>query len=199
MKEKIRCPWVDIKKPDYADYHDREWGVPLYEDRTIFEFLTLESAQAGLSWYTVLRKRENYRKAFANFDPKKVASFTAEKIERLLEDPGIIRNRLKVSSAITNAKLFLGVAKEFGTFSNYIWNFVNNKPIVNVLRTLSDYKATSPESDKLSADLKKRGFKFLGSTVCYAHMQATGLVNDHSIDCFRRREIIKSYRKGPVR
>ncbi|MHC1739033.1 MAG: DNA-3-methyladenine glycosylase I [Ignavibacteriaceae bacterium] len=195
MKEKIRCPWVDLTKPDYTDYHDREWGLPIYDDRTIFEFLTLESAQAGLSWYTVLRKRANYRKAFANFEAKKVAKFSAEKVEKLLEDPGIIRNRLKISSAVTNAKLFLEIAKEFGSFSDYIWNFVNNKPIVNILRTISDYKATSPESDKLSADMKKRGFKFLGSTVCYAHMQATGLVNDHSIDCFRRDEIIKSYSK----
>lgn len=195
MKEKIRCPWVDIKKPDYKDYHDREWGVPVYDDRIIFEFLTLESAQAGLSWYTVLRKRENYRRAFANFEARKVARFSAEKIEKLLEDPGIIRNRMKVTSAVNNAKLFLEVVKEFGSFSQYIWNFVDNKPIVNILRTISDYRATSPESDKLSTDLKKRGFKFLGSTVCYAHMQATGLVNDHSIDCFRRNEIVKSYSK----
>ena len=195
MKKMFRCPWVDLTKPDYTDYHDREWGVPVFDDQTIFEFLTLESAQAGLSWYTVLRKRENYRKAFAGFDPKKVAKFSTEKIEKLLENPGIIRNRLKVTSAVHNARLFLEIVREFGSFSDYIWNFVDKKPIVNIVRKISDYKATSPESDKLSADLKKRGFKFLGSTVCYAHMQATGLVNDHSIDCFRRNEIIKSYTK----
>jgi DNA-3-methyladenine glycosylase I len=185
-----RCPWVDGTKPDYVEYHDREWGVPVYDDRLIFEFLTLESAQAGLSWYTVLKKRENYRKAFENFQPEKVARFSQARIERLLQDPGIIRNRLKVEATVNNARQFLKVQAEFGTFAKYIWKFVGGKPVVNRIKTLSDYPARSPESDALSQDLKKRGFKFVGSTICYAHMQATGLVNDHSLDCFRRSEIM---------
>ena len=185
-----RCPWVDLSKPDYVKYHDEEWGVPVYDDRVIFEFLTLESAQAGLSWYTVLKKRENYRKLFANFDPQRVAKFTSKKIERLLTDPGIIRNRLKVNAAVNNAKCFLSVQDEFGSFSDYIWQFVANNPIVNKFTRLADYPTHSDESDALSSDLKKRGFKFVGTTICYAHMQATGLVNDHSTDCFRRQEIL---------
>ena len=185
-----RCPWVDLAKPDYVKYHDEEWGVPVYDDRVIFEFLTLESAQAGLSWYTVLKKRENYRRLFANFDPQRVAKFTSKKIERLLTDPGIIRNRLKVNAAVNNAKCFLSVQDEFGSFSDYIWQFVANKPIVNKFRRLADYPTHSDESDALSSDLKSRGFKFVGTTICYAHMQATGLVNDHSTDCFRRQEIL---------
>lgn len=188
-----RCPWVDVTKPDYLSYHDEQWGVPVYEDRLIFEYLTLESAQAGLSWYTVLKKRENYRRAFANFEPEKVARFTQAKIEKLLLDPGIIRNRLKVEAAVNNARLFLDVQSEFGSFSEYIWRFVDGRPRVNRLRNKKDYPATSTESDALSKDLKKRGFKFLGSTVCYAHMQATGMVNDHSLNCFRRQQIIDSY------
>lgn len=187
------CPWVDVTKPDYLSYHDEQWGVPVYEDRLIFEYLTLESAQAGLSWYTVLKKRENYRRAFANFEPEKVARFTQAKIERLLLDPGIIRNRLKVEAAVNNARLFLDVQSEFGSFSEFIWRFVDGRPRVNTLREKKDYPATSAESDALSKDLKKRGFKFLGSTICYAHMQATGMVNDHSLNCFRRQQIIDSY------
>lgn len=188
-----RCPWVDTGKPDYIEYHDREWGVPVFDDRVIFEFLTLEAAQAGLSWYTVLRKRDNYRQAYRDFDPEKIAGLNAPDIERLMQNPGIIRNRLKIESSVNNARRFLEVREEFGSFSSYIWGFVNNKPKINNIRNLSDYPAKSRESDALSLDLKKRGFKFLGSTICYAHMQATGMVNDHSIDCFRRREIIEDY------
>lgn len=179
-----RCPWVDLTKVDYVKYHDEEWGVPVYDDRLIFEFLTLESAQAGLSWYTVLRKRANYRKAFDNFEVAIVAGYSDAKIEALMLDSGIIRNRMKINAAVNNARKFLEVQGEFGSFSNYIWRFVDGKPIVNSPKTLKDYKATSPESDSLSKDLKGRGFKFLGSTVCYSHMQATGLVNDHAVDCF---------------
>lgn len=188
-----RCPWVDLDKADYIAYHDDEWGVPLHDDQQLFEFLTLESAQAGLSWYTVLRKRDNYRKAFAQFDPKKVARFSEKKIAALLQDPGIIRNRLKVNAAVSNARLFLDVQEEFGSFDAYIWRFVDGEPIVNELRDLADYPSTSPESDALSKDLKQRGFKFVGSTIIYAHMQATGMINDHALDCYRRSEIIAAY------
>ena len=185
-----RCPWLDLDKPDYVAYHDREWGVPVHDDRKHFEFLTLESAQAGLSWYTVLRKRTNYRQAFAEFDPAKVARFSAAKIEQMLQDPGLIRNRRKISAAVENARHFLAVQDEFGSFSAYIWRFVDGEPIVNEFRTLADLPATSRESDVLSKDLKSRGFKFIGSTVIYAHMQATGMVNDHILDCFRRSQIL---------
>ena len=185
-----RCPWLDLDKPDYVAYHDREWGVPVHDDRKHFEFLTLESAQAGLSWYTVLRKRANYRQAFAEFDPAKVARFNAAKIEQMLQDPGLIRNRRKISAAVENARHFLAVQDEFGSFSTYIWRFVNGEPIVNEFRTLADLPATSRESDALSKDLKSRGFKFIGSIVIYAHMQATGMVNDHVLDCFRRSQIL---------
>ncbi|MCD6024442.1 MAG: DNA-3-methyladenine glycosylase [Fibrobacteria bacterium] len=187
-KEPKRCPWVDLTKPDYVAYHDKEWGVPVHDDRVMFEFLTLEAAQAGLSWYTVLRKRENYRKLFAGFDPRKVAKFDAAKVEKLMADPGIIRNRAKILAAINNAARFQEVQKEFGTFDAYIWGFVGGKPILNRPKGLKDFQATSPESDALSKDLKKRGFKFVGSTIIYAHMQATGMVNDHTLDCFRRRK-----------
>lgn len=180
----IRCPWVDMSKPDYVAYHDTEWGIPVHDDRKHFEFMILESAQAGLSWYTILKRRENYRKAFADYDPVKVAKFSQEKVEKLLQDEGIIRNRLKVESAVSNAKHFLIIQKEFGSFDTYIWSFTKGKTIVNQPRTSKDYIATSPESDALSKDLKKRGFKFMGSTIVYAHMQACGLVNDHSADCF---------------
>jgi len=189
-----RCPWVDLSKPDYIEYHDKEWGIPVYDDRIIFEFLTLEAAQAGLSWYTVLRKRDHYRQAYKNFALKKVAKFNASDIERLIQNPGIIRNRLKIEASVNNARRFLEVQEEYGSFSYYIWGFVNSKPKVNTIKTLADYAATSRESDALSRDLKKRGFKFVGSTICYAHMQATGMVNDHSIDCFRRKEIIEAYK-----
>ena len=185
-----RCPWLNLDKPDYVAYHDREWGVPVHDDRKHFEFLTLESAQAGLSWYTVLRKRANYRNAFAEFDPAKVARFSATKIEQMLQDPGLIRNRRKISAAVENARHFLAVQDEFGSFSTYIWRFVDGEPIVNEFRTLADLPATSRESDALSKDLKSRGFKFIGSIVIYAHMQATGLVNDHVLDCFRRSQIL---------
>ncbi|MFQ5580621.1 MAG: DNA-3-methyladenine glycosylase I [Nitrospiria bacterium] len=181
-----RCPWVDLTKPDYVAYHDKEWGVPVHDDRLIFEFLTLESAQAGLSWYTVLRKRENYRLAFDQFNPEKIARYDARRVEVLLGDPGIIRNRLKVLATINNAQLFLNVQEEFGSFDKYIWQFVGGRPIINEIRTVEDYQASTKESDAMSKDMRKRGFKFMGSTICYAHMQATGMVNDHSIDCFRK-------------
>ena len=190
-----RCPWVDLTKADYVEYHDKEWGVPSYDDRLIFEFLSLESAQAGLSWHTVLKKRENYRIAFENFEPEKVAGFDQAKIEELLQNSGIIRNRLKIEATVNNARKFLEVQREFGSFSKYIWGFVGDKPKINNIRKLSDYPAISKESDALSKDLKNRGFKFLGSTICYAHMQATGMVNDHSLNCFRKKEIISKYRK----
>lgn len=167
--------------------------MPAFDDRVIFEFLTLEAAQAGLSWYTVLRKRQAYRTAYDHFDPEKVARFDDSKIGALIQDPGIIRNRLKIKSSVNNARRFLEVQKEFGSFSKYIWGFVGNRPKINLIKELGDYAATSPESDALSKDLKKRGFTFMGSTVCYAHMQATGLINDHSADCFRRHEIIEGY------
>ena len=188
-----RCPWVDLDKTDYVAYHDTEWGVPVYDDQVMFEFLTLEAAQAGLSWYTVLRKREHYRKAFAAFDPAKVARFTPKRIESLLQNEGLIRNRLKVEAAVSNARAFLEVQQAYDGFCNYIWSFVEGKPKVNVLRKRADFVATSSESDRLSKDLKKRGFKFVGSTIVYAHMQATGLVNDHTVSCFRRSEIIAAY------
>ncbi|MBI5846934.1 MAG: DNA-3-methyladenine glycosylase I [Nitrospirae bacterium] len=191
--ELTRCPWVDLSKPDYVEYHDKEWGVPIHDDRTIFEFLTLEAAQAGLSWYTVLRKRDHYRRIYRGFDPEEVAQFRTSDIKRMIQDPGIIRNSLKIEASVNNARRFLEVQKEHGSFSNYIWAFVNNKPKVHTIKKLTDYAATSDESDALSRDLKKRGFKFMGSTICYAHMQATGMVNDHSTDCFRRSEIIKGY------
>jgi DNA-3-methyladenine glycosylase I len=191
--EIVRCPWVDPEKPEYVAYHDEEWGVPIYDDNKLFEFLTLEGAQAGLSWYTVLRKRESYRKAFSHFDPQKVARYNEHKIEQLIANPGIIRNRAKILAAVNNARQFLKVQEEFGSFSAYIWRFVNGRPIVNTIRELKDYPATSRESDALSKDLKKRGFKFVGSTICYAHMQATGMVNDHAISCFRRQQIIDAY------
>ena len=182
-----------MTKPDYVDYHDREWGVPVHDDRTIFEFLTLEAAQAGLSWYTVLRKREAYRRAFADFAAEKVARYGKKQIDALLSDAGIIRNRLKIVAAVNNAGKFLEVQAEFGSFDKYIWGFVDGAPILNRIRTLKDYPATSRESDALSQDLKQRGFKFVGSTICYAHMQATGMVNDHVAGCVRRQPIIEKY------
>ena len=192
FNDKNRCPWVDLTKPDYVEYHDKEWGAPVHDDRTIFEFLTLEAAQAGLSWYTVLRKRQSYRQAFANFDPEKVARYGKKQIEALLSNPGIIRNRLKINAAVINAGKFLQVQAEFGSFDKYIWRFVGGKPIVNRFKSLKDYAATSRESDALSKDLKQRGFKFVGSTIIYAHMQATGMVDDHVTGCFRRQKIVKA-------
>lgn len=186
---KKRCPWVPLDKEFYVEYHDKEWGVPLYDDQKIFEFLTLESAQAGLSWETILKKREGYRKAFKNFDPVKVSKMNNKDIDILLQNPNIIRNRLKIEATINNAKKFLETQKEFGSFSAYMWGFVDNKPIQHKLKTLKDYPATTKESEIFAKDLKKRGFKFLGPTTVYAHMQASGMVNDHSVDCFRRREV----------
>jgi DNA-3-methyladenine glycosylase I len=185
----IRCPWVDLSKPDYVRYHDEEWGVPVHDDQVLFEFLILESAQAGLSWYTVLRKRAGYRAAFADFDPAKVARFTATDVERLLRNPDIIRHRRKIEAAVANAQAFLAVQDRHGSFDSYLWNFVDGRRIMHDIRTLADYPATIPQSDALAKDLKQRGFAFLGSTTCYALMQAVGLVNDHSRDCFRRREL----------
>jgi DNA-3-methyladenine glycosylase I len=196
MREKRavrRCPWVDLSKPDYIEYHDKEWGVPVHNDRRLFEFLTLETAQAGLSWYIVLRKRENYRIAFDHFDPEKVARYDYRYVQGLLGNPGIIRNRAKILAAIHNAQRFLEIQEQFGSFGAYIWRFVGGKPIVNEFRELRDYQTTSRESDAMSKDLRQRGFKYAGSTVCYAHMQATGMVNDHTVGCFRRHEIIKGY------
>lgn len=194
-KAVTRCKWAEGVSLDYIEYHDKEWGVPVFDDRVQFEFLLLEGAQAGLSWSTILNKREGYRKAFADFDPAKVARFTEKRIEKLLQDPGIVRNRLKVRSAVSNAKAFLAVQKEFGSFSEYIWDFVGGKPIQNRFRKDGDIPATSPESDALSKDLKKRGFKFVGSTIIYAHMQATGLVNDHVLGCFRHKPCVASAKK----
>ena len=190
-----RCPWVDMTKLDYVQYHDEEWGVPVHDDRAIFEFLTLEAAQAGLSWYTVLRKRDAYREAFANFDVEKVARFGKRQVGVLLGNAGIIRNEQKILATVNNAKKFLTIKNEFGSFDAYIWRFVGGKPIVNKFRSLKDYRSTSKESDAMSKDLKERGFKFVGSTICYAHMQATGMVNDHVITCFRRRPIVEGYNK----
>ena len=181
MKDK-RCPWC-LASPEYMAYHDREWGRPVHDDRVLFEFLLLEGAQAGLSWSTILAKRENYRKAFAQFDPAKVARFTPARIERLLADPGIVRNRLKVAGAVRNARAFLAVQKEFGSFDAYVWAFVGGKPLVNRRTSLKAVPATTPESDALSKDLGKRGFTFVGSTIMYAFMQAVGMVNDHLITC----------------
>jgi DNA-3-methyladenine glycosylase I len=195
-----RCAWAGETSLKYIEYHDKEWGVPVWDDQIQFEFLILEGAQAGLSWSTILNKREGYRKNFANFDANKIARFTAKRIENILLDPGIVRNRLKVNSAVTNAKAFLKVQEEFDGFCNYVWQFVDGRPIQHKLRSDSDFPATSPESDALSKDLKKRGFKFVGSTIIYAHMQATGMVNDHQVSCFRQKECAalakKNRRKG---
>lgn len=181
-----RCRWAEGVSLDYIAYHDQEWGVPVWDDRTQFEFLLLEGAQAGLSWSTILNKRSGYRKNFAEFDAEKVARFTKKRIEKILLDPAIVRNRLKVQSAVGNAKAFLAVQEEFGSFCEYIWGFVDGRPIQNRIRKDSETPVTSPESDALSKDLKNRGFKFVGSTIMYAHMQATGMVNDHVVSCFRR-------------
>jgi DNA-3-methyladenine glycosylase I len=188
MKEKHRCAWATT--PLGIVYHDAEWGVPQHDDRVLFEFLILEGAQAGLSWETILRKRENYRKAFDRFDPKKVARYDAAKVRTLLADEGIIRNRLKVAAAITNAKAFLAVQKEFGSFDRYLWAFVGGKPIVNKFKTLKGAPTFTKESDTMSKDLAKRGFKFVGTTICYAMMQAIGMVNDHEVGCFRHKQVI---------
>lgn len=182
-----RCAWPKTEL-DIA-YHDTEWGVPVHDDRVLFEFLILEGAQAGLSWSTILKKRENYRRAFAGFDPRKVAKFDARKQSQLMQDAGIVRNRLKIASTIQNAKAFLAVQKEFGSFDAYIWRFVGGKPIQNARKSLKEIPPRTPESDAMSKDLLKRGFKFVGSTICYAFMQAVGMVNDHTVDCFRHRQV----------
>jgi DNA-3-methyladenine glycosylase I len=196
-KQINRCKWAEGVSLDYIEYHDKEWGVPVHDDRVQFEFLILEGAQAGLSWSTILNKRDGYRQAFADFDVEKVARFTAKRVEKLLTNPAIVRNRLKVQSAVTNAKAFIKVQEEFGSFSDYIWGFVGGKPIQNKFKKDGDIPATSAESDALSKDLKKRGFKFVGSTIVYAHMQATGLVNDHVIGCFRYKPCAAMARKKP--
>jgi DNA-3-methyladenine glycosylase I len=190
MKEKFRCPWC-LSFDQYVRYHDEEWGVPVHDDRIHFEFLILEGAQAGLSWSTILKKREGYHKNFAGFDPEKVARFTEKKLEKILQDASIVRNRLKVYAAVNNAKRFREVQKEFGSFDKYIWSFVHHKPIINKWKSLGEIRPTTRESDELSKDLIKRGFKFVGSTVMYAHMQACGLVNDHLVDCWRYSETKK--------
>ena len=182
-----RCFWA--KSDILIEYHDKEWGVPLHDDRALFEFLVLEGAQAGLSWETVLKKRAAYRRAFDGFDAAKIARYDARKITKLLADPGIIRNRLKIAAAVTNARAFLAVQKEFGSFDRFIWQFVDGKPRRNRFRALKDIPASTPESDAMSRELKRRGFTFVGSTICYAHMQATGMVNDHLVGCFRRDQI----------
>ncbi|WP_396193824.1 DNA-3-methyladenine glycosylase I [Flavobacterium sp.] len=186
METKTRCAWCE-KDDLYRDYHDNEWGNPIYEDDKLFEFLVLETFQAGLSWYTILKKRDNFKKAFADFDYRIVAVFDDYEVEKLMKDAGIIRNRLKIQGTISNAIAFMKVQEEFGSFSNYIWNFTNGKPIDNQPKTLADVPATSPLSDTISKDLKKRGFKFIGSTTVYAHMQATGMVNDHVAECWKRK------------
>ena len=190
-KNTKRCRWAEGVSDNYIEYHDTEWGVPVRDDRVQFEFLILEGAQAGLSWSTILNKRAGYRKHFADFDVQKVARFTPKRIEKILQDPAVVRNRLKVESAVSNAKAFIAVQKEFGSFSDYIWGFVDGKPIQNNFKKDGDVPATSPESDALSKDLKKRGFRFVGSTIIYAHMQATGLVNDHVTACFRHKPCAK--------
>ena len=194
---RTRCEWV-TGDPLYIAYHDREWGVPVHDDRVLFEFLLLEGAQAGLSWLTILRKRENYRRAFARFDARKIARFDRTKVKELLSDPGIVRNKLKVAAAIGNAKAFLQVQEEFVSFDAYIWQFAGGKPKRNVWKSLREIPATTPESEVMSKDLARRGFRFVGSTICYAFMQAVGMVNDHTVDCFRYRAVQARSMKEPV-
>lgn len=192
QKKMERCNWV-TQDPVYIHYHDTEWGVPVHDDRTLFEFLILEGAQAGLSWITILKRREGYRKAFADFDPERVAGFTQKKIDQLLLNPDIIRNKLKVNAAVTNARAFLKIQEKFGSFDSYAWQFVNGKQIVNAFTRTDQLPATSKESDAFSKDLKQRGFKFTGSTIIYAHMQATGMVNDHLVSCFRYHDVMEKH------
>jgi len=187
-KPKKRCPWCEGNALQIS-YHDREWGVPVHDDRLLFEFLILEGAQAGLSWDTILKKRENYRRAFAGFDPKRISRFGAKESRALMSNPGIVRNRLKIASTISNANAFLAVQRESGSFDRYIWRFVGGRPLQNRRRSMKGVPASTPESDAMSKDLKKRGFRFVGSTICYAFMQATGLVNDHLVSCFRHRAV----------
>jgi DNA-3-methyladenine glycosylase I len=185
---KKRCPWTG-EDPLYVEYHDTEWGVPVHDDRKLFEFLILEGMQAGLSWITILRKRENFRRAFAGFDPEKVARFGPRDVRRQMADAGIVRNQAKILAAVTNAQAFLRVREEFGSFDSYMWQFVGGEPRVNRRRSIKDVPAATPQSDAMSRDLKQRGFKFVGTTICYAHMQATGMVNDHLTTCFRHAEL----------
>lgn len=180
-----RCMWVRTKEPLYVEYHDKEWGVPVYDDRILFEMLCLEGAQAGLSWWTILQKRENYRNAFDQFEAEKIVQYTDEKLQSLIENPGIIRNKMKIHSVVTNAKAFLKIQQEHGSFSSYIWSFVDNNPIINNWETAKDVPASNEISDKMSKQLKRDGFKFVGSTICYSYMQAVGMVNDHTLECFR--------------
>lgn len=187
---KIRCQWAG-SNPIYVEYHDKEWGKPIFDDRLLFEFLILEGMQAGLSWSTILNKRDNFRRAFNNFEAKEIAQYDQAKIKALLENQGIIRNRLKIEATIQNARLFLETQKEFGSFSDYIWQFVDHKPLINKWKSLSEMPAKTKLSDEMSKDLKKRGFKFVGSTICYAFMQAVGMVNDHIISCFRYKELLQ--------
>ena len=187
-KSKSRCPWCESNEQQIA-YHDREWGVPVHDDRLLFEFLILEGAQAGLSWDTILKKRENYRRALAGFDARKIARYGAKEVRALMGNPGIVRNRLKIAAAITNAKAFLAVQREFSSFDRFVWQFVEGRPLQNRRRSMKGIPASTPESDAMSKDLKKRGFRFVGSTICYAFMQATGLVNDHLVGCFRYRQL----------
>lgn len=189
-KDLVRCPWCG-DDPLYQDYHDTVWGVPVHDDQTLFEFLTLEGAQAGLSWITVLRKRENYRVAFDGFDPAKIARYSVKRQEKLLQNPGIIRNRLKVASTVTNAQAFLAVQAEYGSFNDYIWGFVDGRPIINRFNSMADVPASTPLAETISKDLKKRGFRFVGPTIVYAHMQATGMVNDHLVGCHRHKACAK--------
>lgn len=189
MTEKHRCHWATNQPDIYKIYHDTEWGVPVYDDKKLFEFLILEGAQAGLSWFTILKRREGYRKAFANFDVQKVAMYDTKKVETLMLDDGIIRNRLKIEAAIKNAKVFIEIQKEFGSFSTYIWNFVNGKPIQNSIKSMTEIPAKTGISEEISKDLKKRGMNFVGATIIYAHMQATGMVNDHEVGCYRYNEV----------
>ncbi|MCK4765663.1 MAG: DNA-3-methyladenine glycosylase I [Candidatus Aminicenantes bacterium] len=191
MENKKRCEWVPLNDPLYVKYHDEEWGVPVHDDRLLFEALILDGAQAGLSWITILRRRENYRQAYDNFDPQKVARYGEEKIAQLLADAGIIRNRRKVESSVNNARVFLEIQKECASFDKYIWQFVGGKTKINRWESIKEMPATSPESEAMSKDLKKRGFKFAGPTICYAFMQAAGLINDHTVDCFRYREVME--------
>ncbi len=188
--DKQRCSWVNSGNPLYLEYHDEEWGTPLYDDRQLFEMLILEGAQAGLSWATILNKRENYRKAFDRFDPEKIARYDKQKFNKLLNDPGIVRNRLKINATIDNARACLEIQQQYGSFSNYIWQFVDGKPIINQWKRTEQVPAHTMESDIMAKTLKKAGFKFVGSTTCYAFMQAVGMVNDHTMDCFRYQELV---------
>lgn len=193
--EKKRCDWC-IGNDLYVEYHDKEWGVPVHDDREHFEFLVLESAQAGLSWLTILKKREHYRRLYDNFDPVKVAAYDPVRVNKMLLDPGIIRNRKKIESSITNARLFLEIVHEFGSFDKYIWGFTDGKVIVNTWKKISDLPANSPLSDRITCDMKKRGFKFLGTTIMYAHLQSIGVINDHLVDCFRYAELTNRLRSS---